>query len=226
MKRFVEKFLKVGRNRRAQSQGAKLQPHHESKGSDSSNIKFRKGVDRSIRSKSESELRDLRMEAVNEGIKEHIKEKVRETEKIKDKLKALTEHEDTVLLQAKTFFPFDFFPDTLVIDTNKVAITKKRFFATQHLNVINYKDISDVELETSLFLANLSIEYYPKIEGMMAPEQRRIKIRLLKKSEAIKAQHIIKGILLARREEIDVTRLTPDEFTEVITQLGESNVDI
>ena len=172
------------------------------------------------------EGKKLKMEAIKEGLKEHIKEKVKANEKIKDRLAALIDNEEIVLHRAKTFFPFDFFPDTIVVDTNKIAITKKRFYATERVIVINYKDVADIELETSWFLANLTINYYPKISGMMAPEQRNIKIRLLKRADAIKAHQTIKGVLMARREGIDITNLTPEELTNVISQLGESNVEI
>jgi hypothetical protein len=187
---------------------------------------YKRGAKDAAKKLQDSEVKDIRMEAVREGVKEHIKEKVIDNEKVKDKLKTLVEHEDVVLLKAKTFFPFDLFPDTLTIDTTKVSITKKLFFATENLTIINYKDIADVELETSLFLANLKITYLPKIEGFMPPEPQKIKIRLLHRSDAVKAQHTIKGLLIARREGIDIARLKPEELTTVITQLGESNVEI
>jgi hypothetical protein len=187
---------------------------------------YKKGVRDGLKKKREPEIKELRLEGVKEGLKEHIKNKVMAGEKIKDKLHELTDHEEFVLLQAKTFFPFDLFPDTLIIDTNKVAVTEKRFFATEHLTVINHKDIADVEVETSLFLANLIITYMPKVEGFLAPEQKKIKVKLLPRNDAVKAQHIVKGTLIARREDIDTTRLTPEEFKNVIFQLGESNVEI
>lgn len=208
------------------NQSTKKDRAHEEEKSDEPHEIYKRGVKDGLRQKHESEIKDIRMEAVQEGVKEHIKEKVIDNEKVKDKLKTLVEHEDVVLLKAKTFFPFDLFPDTIVIDTTKVSVTKKLFFATEQLTVINYKDIADVRLETSLFLANLKITYLPKIEGFMPPDTKQMKINLLSRRDAVKAQHTIKGILIARREGIDISRLTPDELENVITQLGESNVEI
>ncbi|MGH7203856.1 MAG: hypothetical protein ACREHC_05425 [Candidatus Levyibacteriota bacterium] len=143
-------------------------------------------------------------------------------EENKKRLEDLKARQDIELLRTKTVFPFNFFPDTLVIDTTKVTVVRKMLFATESVMTAPLKDISDVTLQTALFLGSITISYMPHTEvpGMTKPED--ITITALSREHAIRAKNILKGIVVAKAEEIDIAKLSPDEVKTVIEKFGES----
>lgn len=162
-----------------------------------------------------------------EGIQELMKEKTKEEEASKTKLEVLSSRNHVTLMQTRTFFPFDLFPDTLIIDMTKVNIISKQFFATETVTNINLKDIVDVCAETAIFMGNLVITYVPNVDGMMGMlEPITHRINLLKRNDALRAQRILKGILVARREGIEISTCSPDEIMHVIERFGDSKFAI
>ncbi len=183
---------------------------------------YRKGMETLARHARINNKFKVQAEAKEEGIKELIKEETKEEETKKNKFQELTSKNHVVLMKAKTFFPFDFFPDTLIIDMTKVNIIAKRFWATEHIININLKDVVDVSAETALFMGNLIITYIPSVEGMMGMIEPTVhRIALMKRKDALRAQRILKGILVARREGIEISKCTPEELMHVIERFGE-----
>ncbi len=133
----------------------------------------------------------------------------------------LVSRAEKILLKAKGVFPFDFFPDTLTIDANKVNIITKTFFASETVVSVMFKEIMDVRVETALFLGKLLIDYGPhplKITTITIPNLRR--------KDALKAKEIIEGTLvLYRGENIDTTKLKPEETIDEIKQIGKADRD-
>ncbi|HVF69064.1 MAG TPA: hypothetical protein VNA13_00715 [Xanthomonadales bacterium] len=138
---------------------------------------------------------------------------IKETKKDLDILVSRTEK---ILLSAKAIFPFDFFPNTITIDANKVNIKIKTFFFTETITSILIKEIMDVRVEVSLFMGKLIIDYGPhplKISTVYVPT--------LWKSDALRAKEIIEGMLVIyRAENIDTTKLKPEETLEAIKEVG------
>ena len=152
------------------------------------------------------------------GIKEVIKEATREEETKNNKLQELVSRNNILLMKTKTLFPFDFFPDTFIIDMTKVNIISRIFWATEKITNINLKDIIDVSVETTLFMGTLIITYIPTIESVVTPLDPVVyKISLMKRRDALRAQRILKGILIARREGIEISKCSPDELKHVIS---------
>lgn len=139
-----------------------------------------------------------------------------EAKEAKKDLDILVSRADKILLQAHGIFPFDFFPDTLTIDANKVNIIIKTFFATETATSVLIKEIMDVRVESSLFFGKLIIDYGPhplKVSTVYIPT--------LHKKDALKAKEIIEGMLVVYRgENIDTTRLKPEDTLDEIKQIG------
>ncbi len=160
--------------------------------------------------------------AAAEGMKELIKEDTKVQETARVKLQELASRNDVILMKVRTLFPFDFFPDTLIIDMTKVNILSKHFWATETITNLNLKDIIDVSVETAWFMGNLVITYVPNVDGavgMVNPSTH--KISLLKCKDALRAQRILKGILVARREGIEISKCTPEELMNVVERFGD-----
>jgi len=153
---------------------------------------------------------------------EAINSSIKEEEQTKHRLKTLTTRQEVELLRAYSVFPFSLFTDTLIIDTTKVTIIKKQFFATEYIVTIPLKDLSDTNVQTFLFLGSLTVEYMPQSNspGMMQPII--VRIANLRRAQAIRAKNILKGILVTRAEDIDIATLTPQEVVDIIEKFGES----
>lgn len=161
-------------------------------------------------------------EGVLEGRKEASKIEAKKREQTRQKLEAIAERHDVVLLRAQTVFPFSLFPDTIIIDTTKLSVIRKQMFATEHITTIPLKDISDATVQTALFLATLTVVYMPRASspGMVQPVEDHI--TSLKRADAMRAKDIIKGMLVASSENIDISQLQPEEIVNVIEKFGHS----
>jgi len=122
-----------------------------------------------------------------------------------------------VLFRAKTVFPFDFFPDILTINANKIDIVNTSFFFSHQTTSIPLPDIANVEIQTSPFFATLRII---NIRYPMHP----LVLRYLKKSDAVKAKNIIDGLLVAISQGTDITEIEPKQFLKELEKVGESAV--
>lgn len=117
----------------------------------------------------------------------------------KQKLDHLKSKCDCILFRTKTVFPFDFFPDDLIIDSEKVNIIIRDFFGAEQIHGIPIKNITDLSVEHSAFFATLHI-----LPGRVFQNQV-VSIRHLKKNDAIKARNIIQGLIIADRENVELS---------------------
>jgi hypothetical protein len=115
----------------------------------------------------------------------------------------------------QTVFPFDFFPDTLTINANKIDVVKTSFFASHQTSSIPLRDIANVEIQTSPFFATL------RITNIRYPMHPKV-LRFLKKHEAMKAKNIIDGLLVAISQGADITNIEPTKLIEEMEKVGNS----
>ncbi len=121
----------------------------------------------------------------------------------------------SVLFKISTIFPFKFFPTTLIIRANKIDIINMLFFASETIHTTMIDDITDVTVETSLFFATMKITdkgYHDQL----------ITIEYLDKSAAMKARRIIQGLIAAKAEKIDPTKIDPNKLVEQAELLGKA----
>jgi hypothetical protein len=55
--------------------------------------------------------------------------------------------------------------------------------------------------------------------GMLKPLQHRV--NLLKEKDAMDAKNILKRMLILRREEVDLTQLSPQELKDMLEKIGD-----
>ena len=156
------------------------------------------------------------------GIQEAIQEHAKEKETNRQRFKTITERHDIELLRAESVFPFTIFTDTIIIDTTKISIAKRQLFSTEYIITIPLKDLGDVNVQTVLFLGSLFIKYMPQSTSPGMLEPVNVRIPNLRREDAIKAKNILKGVLVAKAEEIDIAKLSPQEIEEVLHKFGES----
>jgi hypothetical protein len=167
--------------------------------------------------------KNAKEEIQEEGRKDAVRTHAKEKEANRQRFETITARQDIELFHQKSVFPFSLFPDTLIIDTTKVTIAKKQLFATEYITTIPLKDLSDVNVQTALFLATITIKYMPQSASPGMNEAVEVKIPNLRREDAIKAKNILKGALVAKAEEIDIAKLSPEEIDKVLHKFGESN---
>jgi hypothetical protein len=167
---------------------------------------------------SQPEQKEFQKKGQEEALQENAKEEAENLQRFK----TITQRHEIEMLRARTVFPFTLFPDTLVIDTTKVTFARKQLFATEYVVTIPLKDLSDVTIQTVLFLGSLIIKYMPQSNSPGMNQPVEIRIANLERKDAIKAKNVLKGALVAKAEEIDIAKLPPDEIVKVLEKFGQS----
>lgn len=85
------------------------------------------------------------------------------------------------IMRIRSVFPFDLFPNTIILKKNKIDIIHKQFFFTKQVFTVFINDIRTIEISNDPFFASLSFE----LKGM-THEQNPEPVRFLRKSRARK----------------------------------------
>ena len=178
---------------------------------------YKEGVKEAIKEVIKNKAENEKILGEEEGKKEQAKETAKVEQIAEEKMEALSQKKDIVLFQANSYFPFDPFPDTIVIDTSKVSIIHREFLASEEVITMLLKEITDVSLESSLFLANLKFSY---AHNPIKPLSTYI--YKLKRADAITAKDILEGILVVHREGVDLSKISPETIVTFVKNLGRS----
>lgn len=121
-----------------------------------------------------------------------------------------------MLFRVSAVFPFDLFPDELIIDECKVSIIFREFFFSQDVHCINIEQIRDVDVETGPFFAKLQIvpDGYPS---------HPLIVRYLIKKRAYQARSIIQGLMVAKRNNIDLGKIDEPDLASKLELLGKTH---
>jgi hypothetical protein len=159
---------------------------------------------------------------INQGVEEAVKDLIKEEEKSRQKLDDLIQRSEKVLLKISTVFPFDLFPNDIIVDENKVNIIKREFFWSEQIHSIMIREINDVIVESNPFFATLII----LDEGY---REQEIRVNYLWKSEAMKARRIIQGLMVSLKGlsspmlgSIENNHLSNQELVEKLETLGKA----
>lgn len=144
-----------------------------------------------------------------------IKSKEEKVAENKEKFESLVRG-SKVLYELRSVFPFDLFPDTVTIDSEKVNITFKDFFLSARLQSYYIKNISYVYVDTGPLFASLNIVD----EGLVGQTGT---VSYLKKDEALCACRIIQGLIVTHKEDIDLSKIEDKNLVPKIEKLGEAS---
>lgn len=124
---------------------------------------------------------------------------------------------ECILFKTKTVFPFDFFPSDLIIDSEKVSIIMRVFFGSGQIHCIPIKNITDLSLEHSIFLATIHI-----LPGRVFQNQV-LTLGHLKREDALKARNLIQGLMIIDRENINLNNTIHNkEWIDEIEAIGKA----
>ena len=81
---------------------------------------------------------------------------------------------------------------------------------------IEYEDIYNVFIQQGLFFAKLEI-----VDRFFS--QQRICVEYLKKAEAIRARRLIQGMMIVKKDNIDLSKLSVEEVVAKLDRIGKSH---
>ena len=118
-----------------------------------------------------------------------------------------------VLFEASSMFPFDFFPDTITVTSTAVTVFKRRFFFEEFFQTISIKDIMTIEVETNIFFAQFCLWTRNLLNNTP------ITVGHLRKRDAMELQKTIQGLVIAEKEHIDSSLLSPQQTVQEVQRL-------
>lgn len=134
-----------------------------------------------------------------------VQREIREEEA---KVQALAWNTQKDLLTISTVFPFDFFPDELIIDALKVTHIHREFFLNEEITGMLIENIRHVSISSGPIFSTLTIA-----DNVFEPHT--IIMKPILKHYAKKAHAILQGLLLSKKENIDTTRITKAAMPEI-----------
>lgn len=139
-----------------------------------------------------------------EVVKEHMKSE--------QKLDDLAHKSHNTLCHILAVFPFDFFPDELIVDLAKVSIIQNSFL-TRRVHSIFLKDVVDIFVDEGILFASLNIVDLGFTENVLM-------INYLDKTDAHHARRIIEGLVISVKQDIDLSKINPEHLHDRLNELG------
>lgn len=149
--------------------------------------------------------------------KEAEQREVGEVIKEVDKLNKIVSESNHVIYELSSFFPFQIFPDKIIIDENKVTFARKELFFKRVYSIM-YEDILTVRVNHGIIFS--AIEFKVKRFG------KNIRpITHLSHAEASLAKKYIVGLIEAKKAKIDMSKLTVDQIRAKLEEIGQTDED-
>lgn len=146
----------------------------------------------------------------DEGREESARNLIIRKELDKQLLDNLVKKNDRCVITISSKFPWDLFPDTIKVEESRVTFVFNQFMSSQS-HTVDIKDISNVFIQSSFFLASLQIVSRTYI-------QNDIKIDFLDTKKAEKVKRIIEGLRTLINNNIDTSNY---EICDLLDKLEE-----
>lgn len=116
-------------------------------------------------------------------------------------------------MKISSVFPFDLFPDSIIVDQKKVDIIHRGFLAIRRVFTVFIEDIRTVRVSNGLIFASIRFE----LKGY---EQNPDPVRFLKKQEANKLRNLIIGLCTSEIEDIKIRKVPEKKAKKQLTKIG------
>jgi hypothetical protein len=151
------------------------------------------------------------------GLDEALQESVKDEELAKQKLDNLIENSDRQLLRLTNSRLFNLRPDELIIDTTKVSVIFRQFLGSNQIKTIAIKDLTEVILEYAPIFATLKLR---DARFDMDEDGHLLTIKHLSKNDAKRAYNILQGLLVAKKEDLEISQIYSEDLPQKIEELG------
>ena len=157
-------------------------------------------------------IRQLGKRTIEAGQKS--KEKLRgDNSKLYSKLKNLRKSSEDKLLSVDAVFPFDPFPDRIVIDRAKVTVIKRNFFFSEQKSSISTEDLLNVEMGLGPFFGTIKLHSRFFVDG-------HLEVKFLLRKDARLVERILQAIVIARQHGIDVAKIPKEDLLSELHKIG------
>jgi len=130
-------------------------------------------------------------------------------------INSLVNKTHNTLLVVRSIRFFDFFPDKLIIDENKVSFIYKDAFGVKSIHSVLIENITYVEAHTSLMTGTLVV-----VDSSNYRHPIELKINNLRKESAIRARKLIQGLVHAKNSKTDLSEFSAYDLENNLEELG------
>jgi hypothetical protein len=145
------------------------------------------------------------------------REQIQEIKDQRTKLATLANH-STVIFEAQAVFPFQMFPDRIIVEKDKVTLIH-RTFAWKNVFPVLISNLNGVTVTRSFLFASLSLE-------LTGYENNPDDIMHLRPSDAAKAKRYILGLIHAQKQGIDLSKIPIEELKDDLEEIGKTTGEI
>src|SRR5258706_784937 len=154
----------------------------------------------------------------NETKKDTQQREVNAVIKEVDKLGKLIDKTNNVIYELSSKFPFQLFPDKVIIDENKITIIRKEFLF-KRIFPIMYEDLLTVKVNRGILFAAMEFEVRrlfkkPRPIAYISPKAATI------------AKKYIMGLVEAKKANINMSKLTVEQIRERLEQIGKADEEV
>lgn len=118
------------------------------------------------------------------------------------------------LLRVGTVFPFDFFPDEIVVDRYKVQVVKRFFFLSERVVTAPVSESLNVKVTHGPLFAQVTIEDF------MA--QVSIRVEYISNSDATRLRELIEGLVIALKQKSSLEEPDTAALISASEELGDT----
>jgi len=130
----------------------------------------------------------------------------------------LVKKSNRILLSISShMFPFDLFPDTINVEEGRITIITRTFFLSSRVHSVDIKDVSNIFVNVAPFFAQLVI-----ISKTF--EENEIRIKNLRKDEAVFARRIIEGLRIFVNKGIDTSNYSIADLLAKLQELSTTKI--
>lgn len=137
----------------------------------------------------------------------------------RDKLRTMARAADEVVATLSAVFPFQLFPDQIIVTKEKVDIVYSYFFFSKQVFTILLTELNTVEVESNPFFGAMRFE----VQGY---EKNPSEIHFLPKAEAFELQSTIIGLMAAKKRGVGVEPIPEKELHRNVQRIGKVRTDL
>ena len=118
-----------------------------------------------------------------------------------------------ILFRANTIFPFTLFPDTVIVDREKLTFITRYFFSVAKITAIPIRDLLNVEADIGPIFGSVHTSSRFFITSPYS-------IRFLWRKDAIRLRRLLQGYIIANEQDIDCTKIEKGKLIALLNDLG------
>lgn len=134
------------------------------------------------------------------------------------KLEKLAQESEKTIYELSSVFPFQLFPDKIIIDKLKVTVIRNDLFYRRTFPIL-IEDIKTIKVTGGILFASMEFEVAGYEENPQA-------VTHLWPKDATKAKQYILGLIKTTKEKIDLSALSTDQVKKNLEEIGKAKEEV